>query len=111
MSFARFKSLFVRNGAIVGRSSKVFEFVGEADEMVESFIIAFYNHPNHLLPKELLVPERLDTKLLAQTLGIKVRVPKKGEKKELLGGVIHEDAQSLLDAHFKMLDYADKREE
>ncbi|EUJ31619.1 excinuclease ABC subunit C [Listeria cornellensis FSL F6-0969] len=79
--------------------------------MVESFIIAFYNHPNHLLPKELLVPERLDTKLLAQTLGIKVRVPKKGEKKELLGGVIHEDAQSLLDAHFKMLDYADKREE
>lgn len=108
--FCAIQFLFIRNGMIVGRSSKAFEFIGEVNEMVESYIMTFYNHPNHLLPKELLVPEQLDTKLLSQTLGIKVRVPKKGEKKELLER-IHEDAQSVLDAHFKMLDYADKREE
>ncbi|MBA3926702.1 excinuclease ABC subunit UvrC [Listeria rustica] len=108
--FCAIQLFFIRNGAIVGRNAKVFEIVGDVMEMVESFVMAFYNHPNHLLPKELLVPEQLDTKLLAKALGIKVRVPKKGEKKALLE-LIHENAKSALDAHFKMLEYAEKTEE
>ncbi|MBC1562108.1 excinuclease ABC subunit UvrC [Listeria booriae] len=108
--FCAIQVFFVRNGAIVGRSANVFEFVSDVNDMIESFLLTFYHHPNHLLPKELLVPEQLDTKLLANALGIKVRVPKKGEKKALLE-LVHENAKSALSAHFKMLDYADELED
>ncbi|KGL37481.1 excinuclease ABC subunit C [Listeria newyorkensis] len=108
--FCAIQLIFVRNGAIVGRNSKVFEFVGEVNEMIESFLMAFYNDPNHLPPKELLVPEQLDAKLLAQSLDIKVRVPKKGDKKILLER-LQKDAQTVLDAHFKMLHYANDKNE
>ncbi|MBC1436572.1 excinuclease ABC subunit UvrC [Paenilisteria rocourtiae] len=108
--FCAIQLVFVRNGAIVGRSSKVFEFVGEVNDMIESFLMAFYNHPNHLRPKELLVPDQLDAKLLARSLDIKVRIPKKGEKKILLEQ-LQKDAQIVLDAHLKMLHYAEQKDE
>lgn len=104
--FCAIQIYFMRNGAVVGNISKVFEFVSDVNEAVESFIMAFYNHPNHLRPKELLVPEQIDTKLLTQALNIKVRTPKKGEKRALLER-IHEDTEKVLDAHAKLLDYAD----
>nr|WP_149023672.1 hypothetical protein [Listeria rocourtiae] len=78
--------------------------------MIESFLMAFYNHPNHLRPKELLVPDQLDAKLLARSLDIKVRIPKKGEKKILLEQ-LQKDAQIVLDAHLKMLHYAEQKDE
>ncbi|KMT59299.1 excinuclease ABC subunit C [Listeria fleischmannii 1991] len=98
---------FVRNGAIVGRTAKVFEYTGELSEVVESYLVQFYMHPNHLEPKELLIPDTLDPTLLAKTLDIKVRVPKKGEKKALLE-LVHENAKSALEAHFKMITYKSK---
>ncbi|MBC1937430.1 excinuclease ABC subunit C [Listeria grandensis] len=107
--FCAIQISFLRNGAVAGRNSKVLELVGEESELVESFLMAFYTDPNHLRPKELLVPEQLDAKLLASALGIKVRVPQKGEKKALLER-IHENAKSALDAHFKMIDYAEEKE-
>ncbi|WP_088810393.1 MULTISPECIES: excinuclease ABC subunit UvrC [unclassified Listeria] len=98
---------FVRNGAIVGRTAKVFEYTTDLEEMVESYLVTFYSHPNHLKPKELLIPEQLNAKLLAETLEIKVRTPKKGEKKALLN-LVYENAKSALDAHSKMLEYAEQ---
>src|SRR5699024_4305095 len=44
----------------------------------------FYQEQNHILPKEILVPEGIDTELLAETLETTVRIPKRGNKKSML---------------------------
>ncbi|MBC1520061.1 excinuclease ABC subunit C [Listeria aquatica] len=95
---------FVRNGAIVGRSAQILEQVEEIDGVIEAYVQSFYEHPNHLLPKKLLVSEEIDARKLAEELGVKVKTPKRGEKRAVLQ-LVQENACSALRAHFKMLDY------
>lgn len=96
---------FVRNGAIVGRSAQILEQVEEInDGAIEAYIQSFYEHSNHLLPKELLVGARIDARKLAEELGVKAKTPKRGEKRAVLQ-LVEENARSALLAHFKMLNY------
>lgn len=74
----------LRQSSIIKREAALFPCYAEPEEELVSFIVQFYQEQNHILPKEILVPEGVDTALLADTLGTNVRVPKRGSKKSIL---------------------------
>ena len=74
---------FVRNGLLVGRDKEIMGLDIDAKEEVLEYILRFYEKSG-VLPKELLIPEELDAKLLEDYLKIKVTVPKKGKLKKLV---------------------------
>lgn len=74
----------LRQSSIIKREAALFPCYGAPEEELLSFIMQFYQEQNHILPKEILVPEGVDTDLLAETLETHVRVPKRGSKKSIL---------------------------
>ena len=86
---------FVRNGLLTGRHEEIIPTILEEDELLE-YIIKFYER-NPILPKELLVPDRLDKELLEDYLKIKVITPQRGKLASLLNLAL-ENAKLKLDA-------------
>lgn len=74
----------LRQSSIIKREAALFPCYAEPEEELVSFIMQFYQEQNHILPKEVLVPEGVDIDLLAEALGTQVRVPKRGSKKSIL---------------------------
>ena len=86
---------FVRNGLLTGRHEEIIPTILEEDELLE-YIIKLYEK-NPILPKELLVPDRLDKELLEDYLKIKVVTPQRGKLASLLNLAL-ENAKLKLDA-------------
>ena len=74
----------LRQSTIIKREAAMFPIYDQIEDEVLSFIIQFYEDQNHILPKEILVPEAIDQELLSETLGVKVMTPKRGSKKRML---------------------------
>uniref|UniRef100_UPI0035A086F1 excinuclease ABC subunit UvrC n=1 Tax=Jeotgalibaca porci TaxID=1868793 RepID=UPI0035A086F1 len=74
----------LRQSTIIKREAALFPCYGTPEDELLSFIMQFYQEQNHILPKEILVPEGIDTELLAETLETTVRIPKRGNKKSML---------------------------
>ena len=73
---------FIRDGLLFGRSHDLLSSFGEASEDLLRYIINFYE--KNLKPKEILVPEEIDSDLLSEYLKLKVITPKRGDLKKLL---------------------------
>ena len=73
---------FIRDGLLSGRHQDIIQTVGEVSEDLEEFIIKFYDK-NGILPKELYIPEIVDTKLLSEYLQINITTPYRGKIKSL----------------------------
>ncbi len=74
---------FIREGLLFGKQNDIFNSVDQLEEDLTHYIIQFYEK-NHLLPKEILVPDCVDSTLLSEYLNCKVSVPKRGALKKLL---------------------------
>lgn len=74
---------FVRAGLLVGRDKNIISSDLNVEEQVLEYILKFYEKTG-VLPKELLVPDEIDSKLLSEYLNIKVNIPNKGKLKNLL---------------------------
>ena len=85
---------FIRGGLLFGRDKKIFNVVGDTNDEIMSFIISFYDK-NNIIPKEILVPNELDSKLLEEYLKVKVHTPKKGQLKKLID-LAYENAKDIL---------------
>ena len=91
---------FIREGLLFGRHDDIFTCVNYEDEFLE-YIIKFYEK-NNILPKEIVVPDIIDSKLLSAFLEINVFVPQKGDIKKLLE-MTKENARILLDEKMETL--------
>ena len=91
---------FIRGSKIVERKSKIFDIVDEVSEELTHYIATFYNDLNK--PKEILVPDIVDSNLLSEYLNTKVIVPKKGEKLKLVNNVCS-NAKIYLDEKFELI--------
>ena len=85
---------FIRGGLLVGRDKQVLASGIEAREQVVEYILRFYE-ASGVLPKELLVPDDIDDKLLSDYLKIKVSIPRRGKLKNLLD-LAKENAKEIL---------------
>lgn len=73
---------FIRSSKIVERHFKIIPLIDEVEAELTRYIAKFYQKV--LLPKEILVPEVVETNTLSEFLGISVKVPVKGTKKKLV---------------------------
>ena len=85
---------FIRGGLLVGRDKQVLTSGIDAVEQVIEYILRFYE-ASGVLPKELLVPDDIDDKLLSDYLKIKVSIPRRGKLKNLLD-LAKENAKEIL---------------
>ncbi len=94
---------FIRQARLMKREKRLFPIVDTAVEEMTSFILQFYNRRNNILPREILLPKGLPNKEISEILGVPVRTPVRGEKRDLLG-MAHENAQLSLDEKFRLLE-------
>jgi len=89
--------LLYRKGVLLGKNLYVEELNEDPVEAIQSSIGQFYmSHPK---PKELLLSQKSFASLIDETYGIKVVVPSRGIKKDLLA-MAFENAKAGLDQHF-----------
>lgn len=94
---------FIRQARLMKREKRLFPIVDTAVEEMTSFILQFYNRRNNILPREILLPKGLPNKEISEILGVPVRTPVRGEKRDLLV-MAHENAQLSLDEKFRLLE-------
>lgn len=94
---------FIRQARLMKREKRLFPIVDTAVEEMTSFILQFYNRRNNILPQELLLPAGLPNKEISEILGIPVRTPERGEKRDLLA-MAAENARLTLDEKFRLLE-------
>lgn len=87
----------LRQSTIIKREAAMFPIYDQIEDEVLSFIIQFYEDQNHILPKEILVPDALDIDLLSETLDVKAVSPKRGSKKRMLDLATQNSEISLLE--------------
>ena len=85
---------FVRDGLLVGRDKQILSSDLDISEQLIEYILRFYEKSG-ILPKELLVPETVDSELLSKYLNIKVSTPMRGKFKNLLD-LASENAKEVL---------------
>ena len=76
--------LHSRNGNLVERDSYIYELNEEENDVMNNFIISFYEQDDRFKPREIFVPEGLDNDLLSEVLNVHVITPIKGDKRKLL---------------------------
>ena len=75
-------TFFIRSGTLFGREKKIINTLQDTDEALLEYIIKFYD--KSILPKQVFVPNIIDTNLLSSYLSIKVGTREKGDIKKLL---------------------------
>lgn len=75
--------LFIRGGKLLDRNRNIFPMVGDEEEEVSNYLLNFYSK-NVSNPKEILVPDNIDTSTFSELFNIKFITPVKGEKKRIL---------------------------
>ncbi|GEP19565.1 excinuclease ABC subunit UvrC [Pediococcus argentinicus] len=94
---------FIRQSRLMKREKRLFPVVNDADEEITSFILQFYNNKNKVLPNEILVPKGLDNAVMSDILGVPVRTPQRGEKRNLMN-LAEENAQITLEEKFRLME-------
>lgn len=75
--------LYIRGGSIVANYKTIIPLVSDVEETLTQFIIQFYEN-EAIRPKEVLIGNLVDNKILEEMLDISLVTPIKGNKKELL---------------------------
>lgn len=101
------QTFFIRGGKILERYSKIFPLIDEIDEELTRYIAQFYEK-NVLLPKEILVPDIVDEKILESYFNISVKKPVKGIKKKLLD-MVTENAKIAMEEQFELITRSEER--
>lgn len=98
--------LFLRGGKLVERNSSIYPVISDEVEDLTYFISTFYDKYN-IKPKEILVPNIIDTKLISEVLNINVLTPIRGKKKQLIDMACN-NAKNSLSEKFEIINRNDK---
>lgn len=74
---------FIREGLLFGRHSDIFNIIDDEIDTMNEYIIKFYEKMD-MIPKLIVLDEKLDSNLLKKYLNINILTPKKGKIKKLL---------------------------
>lgn len=103
--------LHMRQGKMIERHVSLFPYYGEAEEDFATFVTQYYSdHP--ALPKEILLPENAMSEELREQLekwlDVKVHIPKRGLKKQMVR-MAEQNAATALEQKFGMLERDEER--
>ena len=82
-SYLSIQVFFIRGGKILERHSKIYPIIDDVTDELNRYIAKFYEK-DIILPKEILVPSIVDPSIIEKVTNIKVVVPSKGTKKNLV---------------------------
>lgn len=99
---------FVRLGKMIERDVSIFPIYREPEEEFLTFVGRFYQQPEHFKPTEIVLPQGIDSELLTQLLQVKVVVPQRAQKKELVELAI-KNARVALEEKFKLIERQEER--
>src|SRR5690606_28810848 len=75
---------FVRQGKLIERDVSLFPLYRDPKEEFMTFLGQFYEQSNHVKPNEILLPEGEDAELVREWLDMRVLIPQRGKKKDLV---------------------------
>ncbi|MGA9226420.1 MAG: excinuclease ABC subunit UvrC [Mesobacillus sp.] len=75
---------FIRQGKLIEREVSMFPIHNEPEEDILTYLGQFYSKNEHFKPKEVLVPEGVNTEMAEALLEVKVLQPQRGQKKDLV---------------------------
>ncbi|BAP85853.1 excinuclease ABC subunit C [Paucilactobacillus hokkaidonensis JCM 18461] len=99
---------FIRQSRLMKREKRLFPIVDTDVEEMASFIMQFYNRKNNVLPREILVPAGLPAQEISEILGVPVRTPQRGEKRDLLA-MAEKNARLVLEEKFRLLELDERK--
>ncbi|HSI68221.1 MAG TPA: excinuclease ABC subunit UvrC, partial [Planococcus sp. (in: firmicutes)] len=99
---------FVRQGKLIERDVSLFPLYRDPSEEFLTFLGQFYEKPNHVKPSEILLPEAEDTELIKEWLGVRVLVPQRGKKKDLVA-LARKNAEIAIKEKFQLLERQEER--
>lgn len=99
---------FVRQGKVIERDVSLFPAYDEPAEELLTFLGRFYEMDQHFKPKEILVAEVVDAKIVADLLDVTIIQPKRGSKKALLD-LAHKNAALALQEKFALIERDEER--
>ena len=94
-------TFYIREGLLFGKHSDIYTTVDDTDEELTRYIIEFYEK-NNIKPKEIIVPNIIDTDMLSSYLDIKVSSPSRGDIKKLID-LACENSKILLDEKYEKI--------
>lgn len=99
---------FVRQGKLIEREVSMFPLYRDPEEEFLTFLGQFYEKPNNVKPHEILLPEAEDPEFLKDWLGVKVLVPQRGKKKDLVQ-LAYKNAEIAIKEKFQLLERQEER--
>lgn len=99
---------FIRQGKLIERDVSLFPMYRDPDEEFLTFLGQFYAKPEHIKPKEIYVPIDTDIQLATDLLELKVIVPQKGAKKNLVE-LAEKNAVLALSEKFHLIERQEER--
>lgn len=99
---------FIRQGKMIERDVSIFPIYQDSDEEFLTYIGRFYEIPEHIKPKEILIPENVDKVILEKLLNVKVLIPKRGSKKELVQ-LAMKNAEIAIREKFQLIERQEER--
>lgn len=99
---------FVRQATLIKREATMFPIIDTPEEELMSFILQYYEDKNNIKPKEVYVPETVDTALLEDALETKVLIPQRGRKKELLD-LTGKNSEISLKQKFRLIEMKEQK--
>jgi excinuclease ABC subunit C len=82
--FLSIQVFYMRGGKLIERDTHITPYYADPKEEFPNFIIQFYQNGNNIKPKEIFIPNDIETDLLEEYLNIKVVTPKIGDKAKLV---------------------------
>ncbi|QCR33180.1 excinuclease ABC subunit UvrC [Lysinibacillus sp. SGAir0095] len=99
---------FVRQGKLIERDVSVFPIYRDSEEEFLTFVGRFYDIPEHIKPKEIFIPSQIEKGLLEKYLDVKVIIPKRGSKRELVD-LAMKNAQIAIREKFQLIERQEER--
>lgn len=98
----------IRQARLMKRVKRLFPCIDEPEAEFTSFILQYYNQKNVVKPHEVLVPQNIDHQILSDILGIPVRTPQRGQKRDLLK-MAQKNSRLVLEEKFRLLELDNRK--
>ena len=99
---------FVRQGKLIERDVSTFPIYQEPEEEMLTYLGQFYEKANHFKPKEIYLPDDIQSDIVEELLKVKVIKPQRGQKKELVL-LANKNAKNALKEKFSLIERDEER--
>ena len=104
--FISIEIIMIRHGKLLNHYNKIYPIDTDIEDEMESFIVYFYG--KNEIPREILIPESLNSENLSKILETTVLIPQKGLKKDLIK-MAYDNAKLNLNNKFEEINKDEER--